>query len=77
MDYLCEKFEGVLVETKVVREYYWNKHIRDLIEKKVSNHKLVSVISALFSQFCIYNSLDIYPALSHYKSLWYGKEFYS
>ncbi|KAG7174815.1 retinoblastoma 1-like [Homarus americanus] len=35
MDYLCEKFEGVLVETKVVREYYWNKHIRDLIEKKV------------------------------------------
>ncbi|XP_027226820.2 retinoblastoma-like protein 1 [Penaeus vannamei] len=35
MDYLCEKFEGVLIETKVVREYYWNKHIRDLIEKKV------------------------------------------
>ncbi|XP_045109253.1 retinoblastoma-like protein 1 isoform X2 [Portunus trituberculatus] len=35
MDYLCEKFDGVLVETKVVREYYWNKHIRDLIDKKV------------------------------------------
>lgn len=35
MDYLCEKFEGVLVETKVVREYCWNKRIRDLIEKKV------------------------------------------
>lgn len=35
MDYLCEKFEGVLVETKVVREYYWNKHIKDLIDKKV------------------------------------------
>lgn len=35
MDYLCEKFEGVLIETKVVRDYYWNKHIRDLIEKKV------------------------------------------
>ncbi|XP_064097871.1 retinoblastoma-like protein 1 [Macrobrachium nipponense] len=35
MDYLCDKFEGVLVETKVVREYYWNKHIRDLIDKKV------------------------------------------
>ncbi|KAK7075859.1 Retinoblastoma-like protein 1 [Halocaridina rubra] len=35
MDYMCDKFEGVQVETKVVREYYWNKHIRDLIEKKV------------------------------------------
>lgn len=38
MDYLCEKFDGVLVETKVVREYYWNKHIRDLIDKKVGTH---------------------------------------
>ncbi|XP_076033426.1 retinoblastoma-like protein 1 [Oratosquilla oratoria] len=35
MDYMCEKFEGVLVDTKVVREYYWKPNIRDLIEKKI------------------------------------------
>lgn len=35
MDYICEKFDGLLVETKTVRQYYWNKSMKDLMEKKV------------------------------------------
>ncbi|KAK4301850.1 hypothetical protein Pmani_026025 [Petrolisthes manimaculis] len=35
MDYICEKFDGLLVETKTVRQYYWNKSMKDLIEKKI------------------------------------------
>ncbi|KAF2348521.1 Retinoblastoma-associated protein A-box, partial [Trinorchestia longiramus] len=35
MDYLCRKFEGVVVETKVVRDYYWKPDIRKLVETKL------------------------------------------
>lgn len=36
MDYLCLKFEGVVVETKVVRDYYWKPDIKKLVDSKVN-----------------------------------------
>ena len=36
MDYLCLEFEGVLVDTKVIREYNLKNNITDLIDRRVS-----------------------------------------
>ncbi|KAB7496710.1 Retinoblastoma-like protein 1 [Armadillidium nasatum] len=35
MDYLCEKFDGVVVDTKVVREHYWKVNIKDLVSQGI------------------------------------------
>lgn len=36
MDYLCRKFDVVMVETKCVNEYYWKNAIKTLVQEKVS-----------------------------------------
>ncbi|RXG73126.1 Retinoblastoma-like protein 1 [Armadillidium vulgare] len=35
MDYLCQKFDGVVVDTKVVREHYWKVNIKDLVSQGI------------------------------------------
>lgn len=33
--YLCDKYEGLEIEVKVIKEYWWKLYIKKLFDKKV------------------------------------------
>ena len=35
IDYLCEHYDGLLIETKTINEHYFKTHLKYLISKKI------------------------------------------
>lgn len=36
IDYLCQHYDGITTDAKVIKEYFWKTNLKKLIEKKVS-----------------------------------------
>lgn len=37
IDYLCQHYDGITTDAKVIKEYFWKNNLKKLIERKVSN----------------------------------------
>lgn len=38
IDYLCQHYDGITTDAKVIKEYFWKTNLKKLIEKKVTIH---------------------------------------
>jgi len=45
---LCQRHEGLEMEAKEIKEFWWKPYIRKLFDKKVSTVHCISVILLLF-----------------------------
>jgi hypothetical protein len=36
IDYLCQHYDGITTDAKVIKEYFWKTNLKKLIERKVN-----------------------------------------